>query len=51
MLNIVEEVVDFEDWMADAKNPTGKIFRFSGCDLADKSTLEFQLHPEVGTVQ
>ena len=42
----VEEVVDFEEYMADADHPEGKFFTFDTADLNDDNAI-FQNHPEV----
>lgn len=43
----VEEVVDFEEYMADADHPHGRLFAFNSAALTS-DTLMFQNHPEVG---
>lgn len=43
--DIHEEVVDFEDWMVDDKNPTGKTIKFTLADLNASPLL--QNHPEI----
>jgi hypothetical protein len=42
----VEEVVDFEEYMADADNPDGRVYTFDSASLT-ADTIEFQNHPEV----
>jgi hypothetical protein len=42
----VEEVVDFEEYMADADHPNGNVFIFNSAALTT-DTLVFQNHPEV----
>ncbi|CAE7648756.1 unnamed protein product, partial [Symbiodinium microadriaticum] len=46
VVDTYEEVVSFEDYMADAAHPEGNVFTFSSAELGT-STLQFQLHPEI----
>lgn len=46
LVSVVEEVVDFEEYMADADHPHGHVFCFDSAALTP-DTLVFQNHPEV----